>query len=437
MTVATNIQSVVDQGLCTGCGLCAGICPAEAVSMDTSRVPKARIDLDRCSDCGLCTRICPGGGTRFADLSRAGAAEHPGQDPEVGPMLEIRSAWSVEQATRQAGASGGLATALARWMLETGQIDAAVVVKGRSDQPFAVQAVLAREPEDLRPGQQSKYMMAPFDQVLRTIRTRPGRYLVTALPCQVVGLRRAILAMPVLRERIVALVGLLCGYAMDPGAADQMCRKCRVKPETVTEFLGWRALEYPGSFAFRTRDGRLHQIRLPEWLDAGTARFSSMRCHLCPDAFARAADISLGDRSSVTPDLNETLTIVRTELGRDLLDRAVQAGAIATDLLETQAALGESTCAFMKRIKVRMPLALMRSLDHRIPLPRYDLEAVETTDRDRLVARSYWSLSRLARSRLIEPLLRAFPRANQFVGRMIYRHYHRPYWRLLAWLGIL
>jgi coenzyme F420 hydrogenase subunit beta len=436
--IESSIQSILRDELCTGCGLCGGICPTGAIRMNTTSLPRPELDEDKCTGCGLCRKVCPGGGVRFAQLSQSGAGEHPGQVAEVGPLLEARSGWALDDATRKAGASGGLATALARWMLTTGRIDAAVTVAGREEEPFGVRAFLARSEGQLRSGQQSKYNMAPMDEVVAQMLAAPGRYLVVALPCQVAGLRMAMRYRPVLRERIVALVGLLCGYAMDPGAAKQMCRKCRVRPSDVEGFLGWRALDYPGSFAFRTRDGRVHQIELPEWLDAGTARFSQLRCHLCPDGFARAADLSLGDRSSVTPDLNETLTLVRTPLGRDLLDQAQAQGAIGTNVLPTDEALSESTCAFMKRIKVRMPLALLGSLARgNVPLPVYDLDCVENSRRDRLMARSYWSLCRLARSRWLQPLVNAHPAINQALGRMIYRRYHRPHWRLLAWLGIL
>jgi coenzyme F420 hydrogenase subunit beta len=433
-----GIQSVVGDGLCTGCGLCGGICPAKAIRMDTTSLPRPVLDAGRCSDCGLCLKVCPGPGVQFADLEESGAGKHPGQVPEVGPLLEARSGWACNQDVRAAGASGGLATALATWMLETGRVDAVVSVSGDPQEPFAVNAHLAQNVAQLRGAQQSKYNMAPYDGVLRHMRTREGRYLVVGLPCQIAGLRNAMRLVPVLQERIVAMVGLLCGYAMDPKAAEQMCRICRVKPETVDSFLGWRALEYPGSFAFRTRDGKTHRIQLPDWLDAGTARFSQLRCHLCPDGFARAADLSLGDRSSVTPDLNETLTLVRTALGRKLLDEASDAGAIQTRTLATDEALRESTCAFMKQIKVRMPLALARSLASRNrALPHYDLQAVQCSRRDRLAARSYWSLCRLARSRWVAPWLNLHPSLNQALGRMIYRRYHRPHWRVLAWLGIL
>jgi len=45
----------VDDGLCTRCGICASICPNEAIVIDETVV----IDPARCSGCGACADQCP------------------------------------------------------------------------------------------------------------------------------------------------------------------------------------------------------------------------------------------------------------------------------------------------------------------------------------------------------------------------------------------
>lgn len=41
---------------CIGCGACAGVCPAEAISQDGD---KYKIDAEKCMDCGACEAECP------------------------------------------------------------------------------------------------------------------------------------------------------------------------------------------------------------------------------------------------------------------------------------------------------------------------------------------------------------------------------------------
>ena len=52
-----TIAEVVRQGLCTGCGTCAGICPTEAIVMGEDG--KLLITEDFCIYCGACQEVCP------------------------------------------------------------------------------------------------------------------------------------------------------------------------------------------------------------------------------------------------------------------------------------------------------------------------------------------------------------------------------------------
>lgn len=48
----------VDNDICTGCGACVEICPAEAIQCEEG---VAVIDDEQCIYCGVCERECPSG----------------------------------------------------------------------------------------------------------------------------------------------------------------------------------------------------------------------------------------------------------------------------------------------------------------------------------------------------------------------------------------
>ena len=75
-----------------------------------------------------------------------------------------------------------------------------------------------------------------------------------------------------------------------------------------------------GVFQIWMRDGSYHEINLKEchaWTREG--------CVHCPDFAAEHADISTG---GIGKDNDWTLTIVRTELGREIISRMVADGSI-------------------------------------------------------------------------------------------------------------
>jgi len=47
----------LDENKCTGCGMCADVCPHRVFQLENG---KARIvDKDRCMECGACMQNCP------------------------------------------------------------------------------------------------------------------------------------------------------------------------------------------------------------------------------------------------------------------------------------------------------------------------------------------------------------------------------------------
>lgn len=50
----------VNMELCTGCGACADICPADAIRIQDG---KAQVDVEACVECEICVSACPTGAT--------------------------------------------------------------------------------------------------------------------------------------------------------------------------------------------------------------------------------------------------------------------------------------------------------------------------------------------------------------------------------------
>ena len=70
----TRGRHVLDLDKCTGCGVCAWICPNKAITMvevEGRELTHPQIDYGRCCFCGFCVEYCPRGAlkeTEFVEI---------------------------------------------------------------------------------------------------------------------------------------------------------------------------------------------------------------------------------------------------------------------------------------------------------------------------------------------------------------------------------
>ena len=51
---------VIDEDKCTGCGMCAAICPGSAILFTEDKTPELKPGIEGlCMSCGDCSAICP------------------------------------------------------------------------------------------------------------------------------------------------------------------------------------------------------------------------------------------------------------------------------------------------------------------------------------------------------------------------------------------
>jgi coenzyme F420 hydrogenase subunit beta len=110
-------------------------------------------------------------------------------------------------------------------------------------------------------------------------------------------------------------IGLLCSKTFDDRIFDELFdAKYGIKRETI------KKMNIKGVFQIWTHDGEYHEVPLKEchaWTREG--------CNHCPDFAAEHADISTGGIGKFN---DYTLTVVRTELGREVMTRMIKAGLV-------------------------------------------------------------------------------------------------------------
>ena len=327
MSFEELVTRVVEQDLCTRCGICAGVCPARVIRMGRDKYPELTGD---CVNCGFCVRSCPGAEVDFPLLTRQIFERDYAPDNLQGHVDNFFVAHSSDDGIRQAGTSGGLVTALLVYLLKNKVIDGAVVAGFDPDDPCTMKGILATSAEDVIDAAQSKYCLTASMEVLQSLRRKKGKYAVVGLPCQVQGLRKLMNVDPSLAKKIFCIFGLYCHCNMEPYVQLDVLRNCGIEPDTVARF-DFRGGGWPGGFHVVDREGKgtpLHTTLYTTILNVLFKIYGAPRCYHCVDAMSAFADISFGDfwAHDYTGELSRlercTLVSQRTAKGGEILRKA-------------------------------------------------------------------------------------------------------------------
>ncbi len=372
LPIETLMRTVVRRGLCTRCGTCVGACPADNLFMDDPLGACLPSPRDRCTGCGLCLAACPGATVDFAPLERALFGEGV-SEPFLGVARRAYVVHAADAATRRAGSSGGVVTALLLHLLDRREIAGALVFAPVEGEPWHGWGGIARTRAEVLAAAQSRYHLSPLNTALRDIPAGAGTYAYVGLPCQVHGLRKLQSEVGVRRDLgLSPVIGLYCGNNLYYAATRAMLKKLGIRRPEELVSLRYREGVWPGSFWARTSDGRERAISKLDFNQA-IPFYVNRRCLFCIDLTNELDDLSVGDGWAKEGGEQEgwSVAIARTERGDDLLRGAVAAGTLVAEEIGLADARRMHSHAFdLKKIGAPLRLRLWRACG--VPVPRYD-----------------------------------------------------------------
>jgi coenzyme F420 hydrogenase subunit beta len=319
---------VIDTNLCTGCAGCVVSCPHDVIGYEHISGGYKPFHLeeelgpDDCihgqKGCTSCTRACP----RFRSWEPE-ADEHlfaRQREPEElsGIYQDIMLTKASDETVHKLGQDGGLVSAILLWLLDEGYIDGALVsyLEGEGGEWKAKPGV-ATNKEEVLAAAGSRYTYSANTLALDEAMERGLKDLA------LVGMSCMTSIAPVMWHRKIGKIskpikfnlGLLCSKTFDDAIFDELfLTKYGLRKQEMVK------MNIKGVFQIWMKDGSYHEIPLKEchaWTREG--------CTHCPDFAAEHADISTG---GIGKENDWTLTIVRTELGREVISRMIDAGVI-------------------------------------------------------------------------------------------------------------
>ncbi|MEA3019073.1 MAG: coenzyme hydrogenase subunit beta [Actinomycetota bacterium] len=321
-------DEVVTTGLCTGCAGCVIACPHDVLGYDHSSGGyrpfhiEPELGPDDCihgqKGCTSCTRACP----RFRDWETEADDHLFGRvrraDELSGVYSDVLLTRASDDTIHDVGQDGGLVSAILLWAMRNGYIDAALVsyLEGDGTSWKAIPGVATNEEEIIKTAGSRYTYSANTLAIDEALERGFSKLALVGMSCQSS-------VPPVMWHRkvgkigkpIVFNIGLLCSKTFDDAIFEELFEaKYGLKKQDMVK------MNIKGVFQIWMKDGAYHEVPLKEcheWTREG--------CNHCPDFAAEHADISTGGIGKFN---DWTLTIVRTELGREIIQRMIADGAI-------------------------------------------------------------------------------------------------------------
>lgn len=279
-----NIQEIINNNQCCGCGACINICPKSALGFaeDKYAFILPEINNKLCIDCGRCFQVCP---------FTASCENSP---------IEVYAAMNKDEDVRFASSSGGVFGLLARCVISS---FCGVVYGSTMDEKFQVYHSSADNERDLKKLLKSKYVQSfmgdCYSKVISDLRVGKT-VLYVGTPCQVTAMKKFIPNS--MRERLY-LIDIVCHGVPSQKFFDSYLQ-CLTKKEGDLVSYQFRAKKRINNgmnwfFSYQTRGGRKRIKNWPEdtfnylYMMSYIYRDSCYGCKFAKEE--RAGDITLAD----------------------------------------------------------------------------------------------------------------------------------------------
>ena len=320
-------KQVISPGNCTHCGACVGLNPSVLDFKDTPYGPipflkKKYLTKNEREALNIGWEICPGRGIPLNSLLSWLHSKHI-EPSLIGPTRNIYTGHSNNNLIRKNGASGGILSGIAIHLLETNQVQGAVVLKQGHRIPDKAEPIIATSREEILNSAQSVYSTTPLLTILKKISNFKGKLLFIGLPEHVATIRMLQYIEHPSVKNIKIIIGPYVGANMYPGSVRTFLRMKKVSIDTKIKKLFWRYGDWPGKLRVELEDNKVYESE-KFYYNFLIPFFISNNSKLTPDFCNELTDISVGDAwSPKFESRNGGYSVItcRTKIGEKILNR--------------------------------------------------------------------------------------------------------------------
>lgn len=357
------LDTVVNNDLCIGCGLCVYACPSETLTMQWIKhgflIPKLS---GTCDSNGDCLKVCPFNPSpekevrtenELAELFLTDAKKH---HSKIGKYNAIYAGHSNE--FRLTSSSGGMGTYIFTKLLTNGIVDHVFSVKESTKPGSHYEYAVSSSKEELLQASKTRYFPVTLSEVMSKIKSLDGRIAIVGVACFIKAIRLAQYKELTLKAKIPFLVGIICGGVKSSFFAEYLASKAGIEKQNM-QTPQFRIKDYEstaGDYSYGCIDKSINEkktIKMRAVGDMwGTGLFKANACDFCDDVTTELADISLGD--AWLPPYNKdgkgtNVIVTRSTVAAKLIQDGIENGELTIETLPLERFLASQQGSFNHR----------------------------------------------------------------------------------------
>jgi coenzyme F420 hydrogenase subunit beta len=332
-----NIQYISENILCTACGGCKGVCPVDAIKMNTNIAGYifANVDSERCIECGKCLKVCP---------SVKGNLLHDNnKDIFYGEIESTYVGYATDKKVRQVSQSGGVVTALLSYLVDSNEIDGAIVNRFNTSSSRP-KVFFESDISKIHDSAGSYYTQSSVVEEILKHQDKKTAAVLLGCQSESVKLIRETFPNVVLPEY---LIGLICAGQHSGNYIDELTSRAGGFPKGISKFRfrDKQAGGWPGHTKIESVNGK-SKILNKDIRQSLKPAFEVHRCLYCFDQMNIYSDITVGDPWGIHEKLDRkgySVIIARTNKGKELIEKAIKEGVINAEKISSERVLQGQT----------------------------------------------------------------------------------------------
>ncbi|UCC20023.1 MAG: Coenzyme F420 hydrogenase/dehydrogenase, beta subunit C-terminal domain [Promethearchaeota archaeon] len=313
-TIYEPVKVIFDSKNCSGCGLCAGICPVNCLHIYNGF---GKIDEDKCIRCGLCYFVCPRTylPVKILNMVQENTSEIKDYS-KAGYFIEVYSARTKVKEISEVCQDGGISSTCIQYLLDNNKIDYALGAK-MSNTLWRPEPLLIKNKEELISAAGTKYVNNPNLQLLNQNELNDKKIAVIGVPCQMQALLKSKIyniGFPSLNN-VEYRIGIFCMESFSYESLLKICEKVNIDIKNAKKMDINK-----GKFFIYPETGEELNIPIKE-----ISNLAREDCEICYDLTSESADISIG---SIGSPSGWNTVLIRTEKGKNLYNELIKSGLI-------------------------------------------------------------------------------------------------------------